>query len=293
MKELFKKLRKYEIQIRKAINRQMQGDYHSVFKGSGLEFDDFREYQYGDDVRTIDWNVSAKGHGTFIKTFKETKEQTVFFMLDVSASQNIGKSQHQKIDVGKEIAGVLTLSALKEAGLVGLHCYSDQTELFIKQGKGLPHGYRLITQLFKLKPKSKGTDLNRFMVTAMQRLKRRSIVILISDFIDTDYEYNLRALATKHDLVVIHLIDPREMNLPKLGIIPLRDQESGRTVWVNTASAKFRDQVGNRYAHTRSHLEETCRRYGANYLAVNTQEDYVPDLIRLFKVRNKTRKRVG
>ncbi|MEL6537304.1 MAG: DUF58 domain-containing protein [Bacteroidota bacterium] len=290
MKELFKKLRKYEIQIRKAINRQMQGDFHSVFKGSGLEFDDFRPYQYGDDVRTIDWNVSAKGHGTFIKTFKETKEQTVFFLLDVSASQNIGAANQQKIHIGKEITGVLTLAALKEAGLVGLECFSDVPELYIKPGKGVPHGYRLIQQLFSLEPGSKKTDLNRILALAMQRLKRRSIVILISDFIDSDYDRNLKALAKKHDLVVIHLMDPREKDLPNLGIVPLKDQETGRTVWVNTSSSEFRKTIGNRYAHTQSHLEEMCRRYGANYLAVNTQEDYVPSLIRLFKVRNSSRR---
>ena len=180
MKELFKKLRKYEIQIRKAINRQMQGDFHSVFRGSGLEFDDFRPYQYGDDVRAIDWNVSAKGHGTFIKTFKETKEQTVFFLLDVSASQNIGAKNQQKVHIGKEITGVLTLAALKEAGQVGLTCFSDEIELYVRPGKGVSHGYRLITQLFELAPKSPKTDLDRHLALTLQRLKRRSLVILIS-----------------------------------------------------------------------------------------------------------------
>ena len=135
MKELLKKLRRYEIQIRKAINSQMKGDFRSVFKGTGLEFDDVRPYQYGDDIRTIDWNVSAKGHGTFVKTFREEKEQTVFFILDVSASQEIGVAGKTKVDIGREICGVLSLSAVKESSHVGLICYSDQRELYIKPTK--------------------------------------------------------------------------------------------------------------------------------------------------------------
>ena len=136
MKELVKKLRKYQIQIRKAINNQMQGDFHSVFKGSGLEFDDVRAYQYGDDVRIIDWNVTAKGHGTFVKTFREEKEQIVFFLIDVSASQEIGTPGNQKIDIAKEIGGVLALSAVEEQSQVGLICFSDQKERYVKPGKG-------------------------------------------------------------------------------------------------------------------------------------------------------------
>src|SRR5687768_5745285 len=161
MRELLKKLRRYEIQIRKAINSQMQGDFHSIFKGSGLEFDDVRPYQYGDDIRTIDWNVSAKGHGTFVKTFKEEKEQNVFFLLDVSASQEIGTVQQKKIDIGKEICAVLSLSAVKESGNVGLICFSDQKELYIKPDKGMKHGYEIIYNIFKLKPQSIRTDLNK------------------------------------------------------------------------------------------------------------------------------------
>ena len=137
MRALLKKLRKYEIQIRKAVNSQMQGDFHSIFKGTGLEFDDVRPYQYGDDIRSIDWNVSAKGHGTFVKTFKEEKEQTIFFILDVSASQEIGSPGKTKVDIGKEICGVLALSGAKESSQIGLICYSDEREKFIKPKKGM------------------------------------------------------------------------------------------------------------------------------------------------------------
>src|SRR5690606_37751361 len=184
MKELIKKLRKYEIQIRKAITSQMQGNYHSIFKGSGLEFDDVRTYQYGDDIRTIDWNVSAKGHGTFVKTYREEKEQTVFFLLDVSASQEIGTPGNKKIDVGKEICGVLTLSAIKEHSHVGVICFSDQKEQYIKPGTGVQHGYQLIKKIFDLRPSSSKTDLSKGILYTLKAIKRRSVVIVISDFID-------------------------------------------------------------------------------------------------------------
>lgn len=161
MKEILAKLRKYEIQIRKAVNSQMRGDFHSVFKGSGLEFSEVRAYQYGDDVRTIDWNVSAKGHGTFVKIFKEEKEQTVFFMVDVSASQEIGKRNRRKLDITKEICGVLALSAVKEESQVGLYCFTDQKEKYIRPGKGIKQGYQIAVNLFSLQPRSVRTDLAR------------------------------------------------------------------------------------------------------------------------------------
>ncbi len=159
MKEFVKKLQKYEIRIRKAINHQMHGDFHSVFKGTGLEFDDVRAYQYGDDVRAIDWNVSAKGHGTFIKTYKEEKEQFVFLILDVSASQAIGAPGQQKIHVGKEICGVLALAAARQTSQIGMLCISDQREKYIKPGRGTEHAYGLIKSLLSLQPVSGKTNL--------------------------------------------------------------------------------------------------------------------------------------
>jgi uncharacterized protein (DUF58 family) len=226
MRELLKKLRNFEIQIRKAINSHMQGDFHSVFKGSGLEFDDVRPYQYGDDIRTIDWNVTAKGHGTFVKTFKEEKEQTVFFILDVSASEEIGSPGKTKVDIGKEICGVLALSATKESSHVGLICYSDVKEKYLKPTKGHSQAYQIISALVNLNPRSLKTNLSKAIAFALNTIKRRSVIILISDFIDEGYFDNLRALARRHDLVVIQISDKRETRLPKLGIIPVLDKES-------------------------------------------------------------------
>jgi uncharacterized protein (DUF58 family) len=290
MKDIINKLKKYEIRIRQAINTHMQGNFHSVFKGSGLEFSDVRSYQYGDDVRTIDWNVSAKGHGTFVKTFKEEKEQNVFFLLDVSASQDIGSLQQKKIDIGKEICAVLTLSAIKESGNVGLICFSDQKELYIKPDRGMKHGYEIIYSIFKLKPVSINTDLNKSLKYAMNLLKKKSIIILISDFIDENFEHNLTAISQKHDLVVIHLSDSREFDFPKMGIIPLYDKESKKTIWVNSSSTKFREKINNSFRVKKEGLENICRKYNANYLWLDTQEDYVAKLVQLFKIRNRTKK---
>lgn len=291
MKELLKKIRKYEIQIRKALTTHIQGDYHSIFKGSGLEFDDVRAYQYGDDVRAIDWNVSAKGHGTFVKTFKEEKEQTVFFMVDVSASQEIGKPGQNKIDISREVCGLLAFAALKENSQVGLICYSDEKEKYVKPGKGQKHGYEIIGQLFKLKPKSRKTDLSKAINFALNFIKRKSIVIIISDFIDDDYEHNLKGLARKHDLVLIHISDIRESKLPSLGIIPLHDKESGKTLWVNTSSLKFRERFNSKHSGSKNDLQSFAMKNQSDYLFIQTDEDYVPKLIRLFKVRNKYQKR--
>ncbi len=290
MKELLKKLRKYEIQIRKAINSQMQGDFHSIFKGSGLEFDDVRPYQYGDDIRTIDWNVSAKGHGTFVKTFREEKEQTVFFILDVSASENIGSAGSTKADIGKEICGVLALSATKESGHVGLICFSDVKEKYIKPVKGHLQAYEIISTLVKLNPRSLKTNLTKAVAFALNAIKRRSVVILISDFIDDGYFHNLKALARRHDLVIIHVSDKRETRLPKLGIIPIIDKETQRTLWVNTSFGDFRKKISDRLISRKQELEKFSRKHQINFISLDTDEDYVPKLLRLFKVRNQSLK---
>jgi uncharacterized protein (DUF58 family) len=291
MKELLKKLRKYEIQIRKAINSHMMGDFHSIFKGSGLEFDDVRPYQYGDDIRSIDWNVSAKGHGLFVKTFKEDKEQTVFFILDVSASQNIGNQGATKSDIGKEICGVLSLAASKESSHVGLICFSSVNELYLKPTKGNQQAYQVISALANLKPNSKTTNLKKAVSFAVNIIKRKSVIILISDFIDgEDYFHDLKALSRRHDLVLIHIRDKRETNLPKLGIIPVEDKESGKTLWINTSFGDFRQKISHQVATRQEELGKFTRKHQINFISIDTEEDYVPKLLKLFKVRNRSMK---
>ncbi|MBY0434838.1 MAG: DUF58 domain-containing protein [Cyclobacteriaceae bacterium] len=288
MKELLKRLRKYEIQIRKAINSQMQGDFHSIFKGTGLEFDDVRPYQYGDDIRTIDWHVSAKGHGTYVKTFKEEKEQTIYFILDVSASQSIGTKGRTKYDRAMEICGVLALSGAKESSQVGLICYSDEREKFLKPKKGIAQAYQIISHLEKLRPHSRKTNLAKAISFALNSIKRRSVIIMMSDFIDEGYFHNLQSLARKHDLVVIQISDKRETNLPSLGIIPVLDTESKKTLWINTAFGDFRQRLLTHHTDRQTELMKFSRKHQINYLGLTTDEDYVPKLLRLFKVRNKS-----
>jgi uncharacterized protein (DUF58 family) len=290
LKTLLKKLRRYEIQIRKAINSQMQGDFHSIFKGSGLEFDDVRPYQYGDDIRSIDWHVTAKGHGTFVKTFKEEKEQTIFFILDVSASQQIGTPGRTKFDISMEICGVLALSGAKESSQIGLICYSDEREKYMKPRKGLGQAYEIIATLERLRPKSAKTNLSKAISFALNSIRRKSVIIMISDFIDDDYYHNLQSLALKHDLVLIQIADKRETDLPKLGIIPVLDKESKKTLWVNTSFGDFRNRLTRTHAERRTELEKFSRKHQINYLNLTTDEDYVPKLLRLFKVRNKSLK---
>jgi uncharacterized protein (DUF58 family) len=288
MKDILKKLRKFEIQIRKAINSHMQGDFHSVFKGSGLEFDDVRPYQYGDDIRTIHWTVSAKGHGTFVKTYKEEKEQTVFFILDVSASEDIGAKGRTKADIGREICGVLTLSAVKESSHVGLICFSDIKERYLKPVKGHSQAYEIISSLASLNPKSLKTNLAAAISFALNVIKRRSVIILISDFIDEGYFDNLKALAKRHDLVMIQIADKRETRLPALGIVPVVDMESRKTLWINTSFGDFRKKIAGTHEKRKIELEKFCRKHEINFISLDTDDDYVPKLLKLFKVRNKT-----
>jgi len=291
MDQLFKKLRKYEIMIRKVANNHLQGEYQSLFKGSGLEFDDLRPYQYGDDIRTIEWKVSAKGHGTFVKTFREDKEQSVYFLLDISGSQDIGQQGNKKIDQGKLIAGVLTLAAVYEGSQIGLISYSDEQEKLILPSKGSKQGVKVIRGIFDHQNKSLKTNLNGMFSFALNLIKKRSIIIIISDFIDQDYGRSFRALAERHDVVAIQLTDPRESALPSLGIIPIYDKERGKTTWVNTAFGSFSKKIAETFTTEREYLKDICKKNQINYLAIDTTQDIVGPLIDLFKYRNKRMKR--
>lgn len=285
MDDFLVKVRAFEIRIRKAVNSQLKGNFRSVFKGSGLEFSDLRPYQYGDDMRSIDWNVSSKGHGTFVKVFREEKDQTVFFVVDVSASQQVGTYQRTKLDTTKEVCGALALSALHEASHVGLYCFSDQKEQYLKPANTLKQGYQLVTALGKLQPESVRTNIAGALLFTLNVLKRRTLVFVLSDFIDEGYEHNLKALARKHDLIVIHFYEPREVKLPRLGIVPVHDNETNRTVWLNTSSLRFRKALHDQFAQSRARLERLCRQYDADYVPLDAQADFVPTLAELFRAR--------
>ena len=286
MKEILKKVRKYEIEIRKYLNNSNQGDYNSIFKGSGIDFDDLRPYQYGDDYRSINWNISAKEDKIYTNTYKEDKEQSVFFLVDVSQSQHIGKEEN-KINISKEIASVLTISALNTNSQVGILCFSDQKELFIQSKKGASHGYRIIKNLYELNQKSKKTNISSMIKFFMNTVKKKSLVILISDFIDKDYDKNMRALAKKHDVVCLHIYDDYETNIPNLGIIELEEKENNFRKWVNTSSSSFKKLSDNLFISKPEELKKKMNAIGINYLKINSKENYVKNLIKLFKYRKK------
>ncbi|RFP64095.1 DUF58 domain-containing protein [Hymenobacter lapidiphilus] len=285
--QLVRRLRQMEIRILKAVDAQLQGNFHSVFKGTGLEVDEVRLYQYGDEVRAIDWAVSSKGHGTFVKTYKEEREQQVLLLLDVSASQQVGAAGRRKLDMGRDICGVLALAAARQDAQLGLLAFSDQKELYLPSGKGNHHAYSLIKRLYELEPQHRQTAVAAGIKQALGLLKRRSIVLLISDFIDADYERELTMLARKHDLVVLQLLDQREQEFPPLGIIPLHDQESGRTVWTNTSSEAFRARYRATYEQNRAQIGQVCRRHRTEFLSISTADDFVPQLVNLFRRRNQ------
>ncbi len=283
LKPILLKIRQYEIRIRKAVNARMRGSFASVFKGSGLEFDDLRMYQYGDDVRRIDWNASAKSEETYIKVFKEEKEQTVFFLLDVSGSLQISN----KLLLAKELCSVLAFSAVREGSEAGLIAYSNQKEIYIKPDKGLKTAYQLVLALYKHIYTPNPTDLNGFIRFALNLIKRRSIVFLISDFIDEGYHDALTSLAKKHDLIVMHITDKQELDLPALGLVPVQDIESGIVRWINTASNAEQTALREVFEAREQAIQEICRQYQTDYFQLDTQEDFVSKLIKLFKVRNQ------
>ncbi|GAA4497348.1 DUF58 domain-containing protein [Hymenobacter ginsengisoli] len=285
---LVRRLRHLEIRMRQAVEAQLQGNFGSVFRGNGLEFDDVRLYQYGDEVRAIDWAVSSKGHGTFVKTYKEEREQQVLVALDVSASQRVGRAatgSQCKLDLGRDLAGVLALSAARQDSALGLLAFSDQKELYLPPAKGLRAAYALLQRLYGLRPASQHTSLSAGIRQLLGLVKRRSLVILISDFIDENYERELTMMARQHDLVVVQLLAPQEVKFPALGIVPLRDAETGLQRWVDTSAPAFRAQYAAQTQARQEALRTVCRRQRVSLLTLHTDEDFVPQLVGLFRQR--------
>ena len=284
MKEILKKVRKYEIEIRKFLNNSNQGDYKSIFKGSGIDFDDLRPYQYGDDHRSINWNITAKEDKIYTNTYKEDKEQSVFFLVDVSKSQEIGKDEN-KINTSKEIASVLTLSALNTNSQVGLLCFSDQKELFIQSKKGISHGYRIIKNIYELKQKSNNTSISSMIRFFMKSIRKKSLVIIISDFIDENYQKSLKSLSNSHDVICLHIYDDYETKIPALGIIEVEEKENNYKKWVNTSSKTFKEKTRDLFINSSIEMKKNMNSLGINYLRINSRENYIKNLIKLFKYR--------
>lgn len=287
MKEVLKKIKRLEIKIRKVVDSTFAGEYQSAFKGQGLEFDEVRLYQYGDDVRTIDWNVTAKTGQVFIKQFREEREQTLFVLFDVSGSGDFGPMEENKRLIGMEIASLLAFSALRNNDKFGLLSFSDRIEQYFKPNKGRKHILKIVKGVLTHINRSEQTNI-QFAIDFLRRtLKRRSIVILISDFLDEDYETSLIQLARKHEVILLRLFHPNEVFHAGAGTIPVMDIETGRERWLNAGDAAYRQGLETRFAEIDQQLQTLADRNRFDFLAINTQEDYVPVLERYFRRRNR------
>ena len=239
-RELLKKVRQLEIRTRGLVNEVFSGEYHAVFKGRGMDFSEVREYQVGDDIRTIDWNVTARFNHPFIKIFEEERELTVMLLVDMSGSQYFGSQAAMKRDIAVELSAILAFSAMKNNDKVGAILFTDRIESFIPPRKGRSHALRIVRELLSFDPKSRTTSIKAAVEYLNHVLKKRSIVFLISDFMDKGYESALRVAGKRHDLIGVTLFDPREQELPDIGLITMRDAETGEQRWIDTSSPRIR-----------------------------------------------------
>jgi uncharacterized protein (DUF58 family) len=268
------------------------GQYHSRFKGQGIEFDDFREYQPGDDVRFIDWNVTARMNDPFVRKYVEERELSVMLCVDVSGSGDYGSQDDSKRERAAEIAAVFAFSAVQNQDKVGLTLFSDQVEQYLPARKGASHALRVLRDILNNQPKHQGTDLKPALDLALNRIAHRALVILVSDFITTDssWEKSLRGVAAKHDVVAAQIMDPREIELPKAGRVCLEDPETGEQILVNTSHPAVREQFAARVAERQMALEHLLRRCGVERIAIRTDQDYVPALKAYFRTRKRRRR---
>ena len=285
--ELAKKIRYLQIYTSKAVNDVLAGQYESVFKGRGMEFDEVREYQPGDEVRSIDWNVTARMGHPFVKRFVEERELTVMFLVDLSASGAFGSRRQMKNDVAAELCALLAFSAIKNNDKVGLIVFTDTIEMFIPPGKGTSHVLRLIRELLSFKPRQAQTNIAAGLEYLGRVTRKRSVVFLVSDFLGSGYEQALRILGKRHDLIAVSVTDPREVALPNVGLIELEDAETGERVIVDTASATVRRQYETLGSVRQSELRDMFRSMGVDHIEVFTDRDYVRDLVRFFKTRER------
>jgi len=287
--ELAKKIRYIRIRTSKAVNDVLAGQYQSVFKGRGMEFEEVREYQPGDEIRTIDWNVTARTGKPYVKRFVEERELTVVFLVDMSASGAFGSSRQTKNDVAAELCALLAFSAIKNNDKVGLIVFTDEVEMFIPPKKGVSHVLRVIRELLYFKPAQVRTN----MATALDYLGRvttkRCVVFLISDFQSEGFERSMRVLGKRHDLIAVSITDPREVRMPDVGLIELEDAETGQTVLIDTGSAKVRKEYEGLGRERSDRLKEIFSSMGVDQIPISTGADYVADLVRFFLVRERRR----
>lgn len=289
---ILKRVRRIELLTRGMVKEMLGGQYHSRFKGQGIEFDDFREYQPGDDVRFIDWNVTARMSDPFVRKYVEERELTVMLCVDVSGSGDYGSQEDSKRERAAEIAAVFAFSAVQNQDKVGLTLFSNGIEQYLPSRKGAPHALRILRDILNIQPKQRGTDIKPALDLALERIAHRALVVIVSDFItpNHDWEKSLRAVAAKHDVVVAQIVDPRELELPDAGRVCLEDPETGEQFLVNTSHPAVREQYARRVAERQDALTHLLRRSGVERILVRTDDDYVPALKSYFRSRKRRRR---
>ncbi|TDR20964.1 DUF58 domain-containing protein [Flavobacterium cheniae] len=285
-KEILKKVRKIEIKTRRLSDHIFSGEYHTSFKGHGMTFSEVRQYQYGDDVRAIDWNVTARYNEPFVKVFEEERELTMMLMVDISGSESFGTKNQLKRDMVTEIAATLAFSATQNNDKIGLLLFSDQIELFIPPKKGKSHVLRIIRELIEFESKSKKTDLSQALKYLSSVLKKKAIVFLISDFMVKDYEHTLKIASKRHDVTGIRVFDQREESIPNIGIVNMLDAETGETLLVDTTSKKVRMDYEKYYRENVNYFKDIFSKCGAGTISSRVDESYVTKLLGYFKARN-------
>lgn len=285
VKEVLKKVRKIEIKTRRLSDHVFSGEYHSSFKGRGMTFSEVRAYQFGDDVRNIDWNVTAKTSLPHVKVFEEERELTMMLAVDVSGSQFFGTGDATKRDIVTEICATLAFSAMGNNDKIGLMLFSDKVELFIPPGKGRMHVLRIIRELIEFEPASRRTNISAAMEYLFGVLKKKAIVFLVSDFIDASYKDSLTVVARKHDLTGIRIHDPAEATIPDMGMVLMRHDETGRYVWVNTSSKSVKNSYRQQYDRRVNYFQDTFRHCGAGTISTSTKDDYAKQLLGYFRMR--------
>lgn len=285
--ELAKKIRILQITTRKVVNDVLAGEYGSVFRGRGMDFDEVREYMPGDDIRTIDWNVTARTGHPYVKRFVEERELTVIFLVDLSASGAFGSVDKLKNEMAAEFCALLAFSAVKNNDKVGLVVFTDQVEMFIPPKKGTQHVLRVIRELLNFKPRQAQTDIVGALEYLGKVTTKRSVVFLVSDFQAEGFEKPMRVMAKRHDLIAVTVVDPREVRLPNVGLIELEDAETGELVLIDTSSAAVRRRYERLGREQADHFRELFASMGVDQIDVMTGKDYIPKLVHFFRVRER------
>ncbi|MBU8922324.1 MAG: DUF58 domain-containing protein [Bacteroidales bacterium] len=283
--ELAKKIRILQITTRKIVNDVLAGEYGSVFRGRGMEFDEVREYMPGDEIRTIDWNVTARTGIPYVKRFVEERELTVIFLVDLSASGTFGSVKKLKNEVAAELCSLLAFSAVKNNDKVGLIVFTDQIEMFIPPKKGTQHVLRVIRELLNFKPRQASTDIVGALDYLGKVTKKKAVIFLVSDFQAEGFEKSMRVIARRHDLVAVTIVDPREVSLPNVGLLELEDAETGEIVLIDTSSGAVRKNYERLGRDQSARFRELFASMGVDQIEVKTDKDYVPSLVKFFKAR--------